>query len=225
MTTKAQINDAARIPVLVLAGNSTFTLVSKKTGTRFTYQVSQCDDKDNGGKKELWFVSTMTGPDNNSNFAYTGIITRANSGMYSFRRTAKSRISDMAPSYKAINWFLSNALAPTFARANTNNALSQVEFWHEGTCARCGRKLTVPESIASGLGPECAGKTGGFAAEAAPAWRSPREEAAIVNAPPRKLAGHATATGWSAKPLPKAKAKLAVVSNFKDDSLDGLFGT
>jgi hypothetical protein len=33
-----------------------------------------------------------------------------------------------------------------------------VEFWHEGKCCRCGRKLTVPASIASGIGPECATK-------------------------------------------------------------------
>ena len=29
------------------------------------------------------------------------------------------------------------------------------EFWHEGRCARCSRRLTVPESISSGFGPEC----------------------------------------------------------------------
>jgi len=27
--------------------------------------------------------------------------------------------------------------------------------FHEGACGRCGRTLTVPESIASGFGPEC----------------------------------------------------------------------
>ena len=30
------------------------------------------------------------------------------------------------------------------------------EFWHEGRCAACARRLTVPESIERGLGPECA---------------------------------------------------------------------
>jgi hypothetical protein len=34
------------------------------------------------------------------------------------------------------------------------------EFWHEGRCAQCGKRLTVPESIQSGFGPECVkGKT------------------------------------------------------------------
>jgi hypothetical protein len=214
MNTKAQITNAATIPTLVLAGKSTFTLVSKKTGTRFTFEVSQCDDKDNGGKKELWFVSTMTGPDNNSNFAYTGIITRATSGMYSFRRTAKSRISDMAPSYKAINWFLTNVLAPIAARTNTTNALAQVEFWHEGQCCRCGRKLTVPESIASGLGPECAGKVGGgFRAE----WKEPREEAAILNRAPRaKRQPSVWSGGHDGTP------ENAAFDPAFDDGLDGL---
>ena len=31
-----------------------------------------------------------------------------------------------------------------------------LEVWHEGRCGRCNRALTVPESIASGIGPECA---------------------------------------------------------------------
>ena len=33
-----------------------------------------------------------------------------------------------------------------------------VQVWHEGRCGKCGRKLTVPESLTSGLGPECAGR-------------------------------------------------------------------
>jgi hypothetical protein len=27
---------------------------------------------------------------------------------------------------------------------------------HAGKCGRCGRKLTVPQSIETGIGPECA---------------------------------------------------------------------
>lgn len=37
------------------------------------------------------------------------------------------------------------------------NLPSQIEVWHEGRCGACGRRLTVPESIANGLGPVCAG--------------------------------------------------------------------
>lgn len=34
------------------------------------------------------------------------------------------------------------------------------EFWHEGRCAACARRLTVPQSIATGFGPECAERLG-----------------------------------------------------------------
>jgi hypothetical protein len=33
-----------------------------------------------------------------------------------------------------------------------------LEIWHSGRCGRCSRRLTVPESIAAGIGPDCAGK-------------------------------------------------------------------
>jgi hypothetical protein len=29
------------------------------------------------------------------------------------------------------------------------------EVWHEGKCGKCGRALTVPSSILTGIGPEC----------------------------------------------------------------------
>jgi hypothetical protein len=34
------------------------------------------------------------------------------------------------------------------------------EFWHEGRCAACARRLTVPQSIATGFGPDCAARFG-----------------------------------------------------------------
>jgi hypothetical protein len=35
-----------------------------------------------------------------------------------------------------------------------------LEVWHEGRCAKCGLKLTVPQSIMTGFGPTCAKKLG-----------------------------------------------------------------
>ena len=57
-----------------------------------------------------------------------------------------------APSSKAFSWawgYIKNDVLPV-----------KLEIWHEGRCARCNRKLTVPSSIESGFGPECAGKVG-----------------------------------------------------------------
>ena len=83
--------------------------------------------------------------DNWSNYAYIGLLTQAG-----LRLTAKSNASEDAPSVKAFRYAwnaLVNGVIP-----------GTLEIWHEGSCGRCGRTLTVPESIASGIGPECAKK-------------------------------------------------------------------
>jgi len=124
----------------IQAGNATITLKSLATETRFTYRVRESEDG------RCFFVSLMNGSDNESSFAYIGIIRDGE-----FRWTVKSRVSKDAPSFRAFAWMFKNVIV--------GNAIpSALEIWHEGRCGRCGRKLTVPESIASGIGPECAGR-------------------------------------------------------------------
>lgn len=36
-----------------------------------------------------------------------------------------------------------------------HNLLEELEVYHHGRCGRCGRKLTDPDSIVQGMGPEC----------------------------------------------------------------------
>ena len=141
----------------VLAGNATFTVTSRKTGTRFTYKVKASDD----GK--LHFVSVLTGPDNWTNYSYMGVIAPAQPEgnpslgaapvlQFRFARPEKARVSASAPSAQGFAWLWRNLDNPALTE--------KVEVHHEGKCCRCGRKLTVPESIESGIGPECAGKMG-----------------------------------------------------------------
>lgn len=131
--------DAQTIKNFVMAGNATFTLKSKKTGDRFTYRVRKSKDG------RIWFVSLMTGSDNESSYSYMGYVKT--DGTYS--TTSKSKISPDAKSAKAFNWFYGNVVE--------NESLPDtLEVWHEGRCGRCHRKLTVPESIERGIGPECA---------------------------------------------------------------------
>jgi hypothetical protein len=131
----------------MLAGNATLTVVSKRTGARFTYKVRQAKDND-----ALYFVALMNGPDNEGDFQYLGTI-RTNADGARYQRGRKAKIAPTAPSAKAFDW-LTTML---FIAKVLPNAC---EVWHEGRCGRCGRKLTVPESIEAGLGPECAGKVG-----------------------------------------------------------------
>lgn len=124
----------------VTGGKAFFTLRSVKTGVRYTYRVTQ---NEKGG----WFVSLLDGPDNWSNYKYIGFIGQSDRR---FRVTAKSTLPATSTPVRAFTW--------TWERLSSGRSIEGVEVWHEGKCGRCGRKLTVPESIQTGFGPECATK-------------------------------------------------------------------
>lgn len=152
-----QITDPETISQFIYGGKSTFTLVSVATGTRFTYKLIRANGDKSG---RPWFVKIMTGTDNEHSYTYAGFIDPAKP--YDIIQGRKGRISSKAPSVMALAWVLK-----TLNYGGYSN-LSKVEVWHEGRCGACGRKLTVPESISTGLGPVCAGRM-------APA-KAPRDE-------------------------------------------------
>lgn len=135
----AALTSAPAVKTFALAGKATLTFRSKKTGTRFTYKVTLKDGSPA-------FVSVLTGSDNEGDFTYLGTIFEG----ADYKHGKKSRISEAAPSAKAFAW--------VWERVARGVLPEGIEVWHEGRCGRCGRKLTVPESVESGLGPECAGK-------------------------------------------------------------------
>ncbi len=128
-----------------LAGNATFTIVGKSS--RFTFRVRRATD-DAGKAGNVSFVSILTGADNENGFQYFGLI-RHELGGHRFEHGRKAHVSAAAPSAVAFKWF--------WQRLASGADLGVMQFWHEGKCGRCGRKLTVPESLERGLGPECAG--------------------------------------------------------------------
>jgi hypothetical protein len=136
MSAGAPINDLVDIRRYIDAAthrHCVFTLVSKKTGSRYTYRVRKGD--------HALFVDLLTGPDNRTDWTYVGARTD-----HGFKGAAG------VPPPASIVWF--------FQKLDLNDAegLAQVEFWHQGNCSRCGHPLTDPESIARGLGPICATK-------------------------------------------------------------------
>lgn len=146
MSDTARLTTAAAAKAFILGGNATLTLVSTKTGTRFTYKVRANDEGD------MFFVSLLNGPDNTSDFRYLGRI--AGETFWMGRKTPRAGdVGKDAPSMKAFAWTWAHLVGEVLPN-------EQLEIWHEGRCARCNRLLTVPASIASGFGPECAGKAG-----------------------------------------------------------------
>lgn len=128
----------------VLAGRAVFTIENTESGNRFTYKVK----KKEGPQGILHFVTVLTGPDNSSDYTYIGTIF----GGKEFRITKGSAVTENAPSFKAFKWLWG------MLNNGKEGLPEKVKFYHEGRCCRCGRVLTVPESIERGLGPECASK-------------------------------------------------------------------
>jgi len=138
MTSMAgQLTSAPLARAFALAGDARLTLVSMKTGTRFTYRVTKGKTDD-----APHFVAILNGRENTRDYQFIGTIFA--DGTY--RHGRKSRVTPDAPSAKGFAWVWAH-----LARGEIG-----VEIWHEGRCGRCGRPLTVPESIASGIGPVCA---------------------------------------------------------------------
>lgn len=62
------------------------------------------------------------------------------------RLTKASKMNAESAPVKAMQFALAHPEAPG------------LQIFHEGRCGRCGRVLTVPESVETGFGPECAGR-------------------------------------------------------------------
>ena len=128
----------------ILGGMATFTIRSKTTGTRFTYRVKLAPRRSVDDERP-YFVSLLHSENNTKDYVYLGCIWPE-----SWRYACKTE----TPSSRAFQW-----LWKTLNKADPD--LSELEFFHAGTCARCGKLLTVPESIESGWGPVCAKLRGG----------------------------------------------------------------
>jgi len=143
--TRKKFDSAVNALQFLQGGKATFTLQSLRTSVHFTYRMNESED----GK--CFFVSVLTGPDNTSraSYSYLGYIS-AESG--EFRSSRKSRIAASDKRFVAFDW--------SYRALSAGKLPGTLEVWHEGRCCRCGRALTVPESVASGLGPECAERVG-----------------------------------------------------------------
>lgn len=141
------INTRCILP-FVLGGHAVFTLKSVKTGVRFTYRAVR-PKKDSEAPV---FVSLLMGADNTSDYRY--IATLFSNERVVLRHTKKSAVAPDAKSFKALDYLIRVVQHPEAPE----QLPAEIEFWHQGSCGRCGRPLTDPTSIASGLGPVCAAK-------------------------------------------------------------------
>ena len=148
-TVGAELGSVGSIRQFLTAGHAIFTIVGKET--RYTFKIVRKDpDVGSTYTQPAYFVSLLTGPNNVQDYTYVGLLIVQDGCV---RVTRKSAYKQDSRPVVALNWALGRIwrgqdLAPSG------------RFYHVGRCGRCGRALTVPASIETGLGPECAGKLG-----------------------------------------------------------------
>lgn len=148
-TTHPNMLPHARVLAFMTAGRAIFTARGREH--RFTFKVKQ--PKFEGVPAEnLRYVYVLTGPDNTSSYQFVGSLVKK-LGRWEYRHSAKSHVGPDALSVKSFGWIVKRLVADLDLTAD-------VEIWHEGRCGCCGRPLTVPESIESGIGEKCAQKLG-----------------------------------------------------------------
>lgn len=143
------------IPVkeFFVAGRAVFTIEvplefqkNFRTNSHYTYKILRKEAKN--GFPESYFVYLLSGPDNIKNYSYVG---KFNPDSGRLLLTEKSKVSDDCWSVRLFR----RCMARVFEERSDIIEQSGFNVHHEGMCGKCGRKLTVPESIRSGLGPIC----------------------------------------------------------------------
>lgn len=139
----------------VLGGKATLTIENAaawasqhNAPSHWTFKIKK---KEVSEGKYLFFVSLLTGPENTKDYSYIGTL-EPNNGVV--RITAASKITADTLSFKILN----RVLKLIWSNETEGITAAGFEVHHSGRCGMCGRKLTVPESIKTGFGPECGGR-------------------------------------------------------------------
>lgn len=153
-TLRGRFTTTEDVQRFVQAGNAIITLVSRKTGARYTYSLRRPQDERDTNvvcQTGIIFVGVLTGPDNTTHYRYVGQL-RGDGITWRYEHGRRAKLDVATPSVVAFRWF-----AQQLYGDHTGGTLpDQLEVWHEGRCGRCGRMLTVPTSVARGFGPDCA---------------------------------------------------------------------
>jgi hypothetical protein len=164
----SHIISPSHLKKFVFGGAATFTAVSETSGMRLTFKIKfpKKEIENEKGKmvkvfdrSGIMFVSVLTGSDNTSSYSYLGYIKKTKVRNEQGELTtipmfvyggSKARVGADAPSVKVIDKLI-NIIA-------RNGYPENATLYHEGKCGICGKPLTVPKSILTGLGSVCDAK-------------------------------------------------------------------
>jgi hypothetical protein len=139
----------------ILAGKAIFTIepsaafVAANPTAKAHYTFRVVHKEAEGGYPEAYFVSMLTGADNENDYTYVAKLDPAYGHV---NLTRGSHVTAASHPYR----ILARVIARIWADEGDVIEAAGWKVYHVGRCGRCGRTLTVPESIESGIGPECA---------------------------------------------------------------------
>lgn len=149
-TTNEHIIPQAKALDFMTGGNAIVTLVDYSQEIRHTYKLMASENQ-----KYLW-IKLLTGPDNTKNYTEIFIFHVDADGLPQLTFRHNNKVNERMPSVQLFRKVFRNLIL------RPEDDMDWLEIWHVGRCCRCGRTLTVPESIAAGIGPECALLTNQF---------------------------------------------------------------
>ena len=157
----------------LLAGHAIFT-VANPSGDRFTFKVERKDQEPGDARPPAYFAHVLAGPDNTRDYRYLGMlwVEQGPRTLTHLRITRGSRANgynEATPAFRVCNWAIQVVYYGGYNLGWNDNGYATVRKYglpsgysiqHAGYCGRCGRLLTVPESIERGIGPDCAAMMG-----------------------------------------------------------------
>lgn len=125
----------------IFTHNGVLTVRSTRTGDHRTFRIrtQPNDSKFAPGERVL---SMLFGPDNTSD--YRGFAFVKDDRLVIWNKHKGTQMEELANMLVHLDRFESKGL---------------VEINFEGRCRKCNRALTTPESVESGIGPICSGRT------------------------------------------------------------------
>lgn len=118
--------------------NGTYTVLSKATGEHRTFCIRTQKDPA-GFAPGRRIVALLVGPDNGHDYKGFGFV-EDDGRIYVWKKCRDGMFEK---------------LARMLEHLGEHEQAGRVEVYVEGRCRRCNRRLTHPESIRSGIGPEC----------------------------------------------------------------------
>jgi len=118
--------------------NGTYTVLSKATGEHRTFRIrTQRENAEFAAGERI--VALLVGSDNEHDYQSFGFV----------------KDDGRIVVWKRHRGGMFDKLARMLEHLGEHEQAGRVEVYLEGRCRRCNRRLTHPESIRSGIGPEC----------------------------------------------------------------------